>query len=250
MYACNHHHSDLTDEQLSEYILNPADNDSLCIEEIERAKRDLSNGRLVFSVPFYFGSFDLRQEHQVKALCKINNIVFDYEPISDAVIVGQTQGCYGAYMDKKITEKFGKNFKVTLLAQADSILVASNDTIKYYLCDKRPQMPGEKDNYIALEANLNEKLSRQIKTNKDGHSPFMDIGFYIDEDGRPSGYFLNDFYDADHRSNETFKDDLFEVAVELLEQYQYWEPGQVIGQKVVTENNVRVFFLSERKGSR
>lgn len=224
-----------------------SDNDSLCIKEIEKAKTDLSNGRIVFCMPIGMGGGTLRQEKQIRQLCKKYNIVFKYEPISDVIIEGQTPECYGAYMDKIITEKFGSSFKENILNQADSILLLSNDTIESSLCDKRPQVLGMDEDFT-LATKLNDELSKQLKSDEEGQLPFVDIGFYIDKNGNPSGYFLNFFSDADNKSNEKFKDELFKIGVKSLKQYKHWEPGQIKGQKVNTENNVRVYFLkSDRK---
>lgn len=237
LFACGHQSS--KDKFQKELI--KSDNDSLCIKAIEKAKADLSNGRLVFCMPIGMGSSTLRQEKQIRQLCKKNNIVFQYEPASDVIRTGQTQGCYGAYMDKIIAEKFGINFKEKLLTQADSILLSSNDTIEYFLCDKRPQILG-KDEELTLEVKLNNKLSKQLKSDEEGKLPFMDINFYINKNGNPSGYFLYNFYNANNKSNEKFEDELFKAGVKSLKQYKHWEPGQVKGQKVITENNVRVYF--------
>ena len=70
----------------------------------------------------------------------------------------------------------------------------------------------------------------------------MDIGFYIDKSGNASGYFLNYFMDANSKSNQKFKDELFKIGVEQLKAIKHWETGFVNGQKVNTENNVRVYF--------
>lgn len=48
--------------------------------------------------------------------------------------------------------------------------------------------------------------------------------------------------DADNKSNRKFKDELFKIGVEQLKEIKYWEIGIVNGQKVITENNVRVYF--------
>ena len=234
--------SNKPENQLSNYIQKPADTDSMCIKDIEKAKKDVSNGKIVFCFPMGFGSHDLRQEKQLRELCLKNNLIFKYELFSDVIYDGQTQGCYGAYMDKTISSKFGSNFKQNLLKQADSILLATNDTIVYYKCDKRPQIPGKDDYETTLEAKVPEKLSKQLKADKEGDLPFMDIGFYIDKSGNASGYFLNYFMDANSKSNQKFKDELFKIGVEQLKAIKHWETGFVNGQKVNTENNVRVYF--------
>lgn len=229
---------------LVDYIKKPKDQDSTCVQDIEKAKADVAKGKIVFCYPMGFGSHDLRQEKQLRELCKKHKLIFDYELFSDVIYEGQTQGCYGAYMDKIIANKFGVHFKQKLLKQADNMLLEANDTVVYYKCDKRPQIPGKNDHEITLDVKLSEKLSKKIKADKNGDLPFMDIGFYIDKSGNPSGYFLDFFMDADHESNQKFEDELFESGVNQLKKIKHWETGLVNGQKVNTENNVRVYFTN------
>ena len=238
--ACNRQVS-----SIEKYIENPRKSDSLCIEDIERAKKMVENGEIIFCYPMYFGSSELRQEKQLRLLCEQYKLIFDYELFGCVVIERQTQGCFGAYMDKVIVDKFGADFKQKLLAQADSIMIAVNDTVPYYLCDKKPKIHGVIDKHESeylMASVVPEELRKQLKTDNDGKSSFMDIGFYIDKDGNTSGYFINNFYDANNKSNQLFKDDLFNIAVTQLKQVERWEPGIVNNQKVITENNVRVFF--------
>jgi len=233
--------SNIDENSISKYRLHPANSDSMCIKELNRAKADVKKGKIVFCMPMGFGSFQLRHEEQLKQLCNKHNIVFDYELFSDVIITGQTQGCYGAYMDKVIADKFGNNFKKNLLEQADSILLASNDPVPYYLCDKRPQIAANDDS-DRLFATVPIKLKKQLKPDKEDRFPFMDIGFYIDKEGNSSNFFLNYFHDVDNKINDKFKDELFNLGVEQLKAIKHWETGIVAGQKVITENNVRVYF--------
>jgi len=48
--------------------------------------------------------------------------------------------------------------------------------------------------------------------------------------------------DADHKSNQKHKGELFKLAVEQLKEIKHWETGIIKGQKVNTKNNVRVYF--------
>lgn len=183
----------------------------------------------------------LRQEKYVIDLLKKYNIQFEYETFSDIRFEGQTQGCYGAYMDTVIEEKFGQGFKEKILTKADSLLLESNDTIKYYLCDIQPRVPGKDEYKTTLRAKVPEKIREQLKADREGSWPFMDIGFYIDKSGKSSGFFLNYFMEAD-QLNYKFKDKLFKIGVEQLKEINYWETGEINGQKVNTENNIRVYF--------
>lgn len=233
---------DSSEIQLSDYIQKPEPTDSMCIKDIQKAKNDVSKGRIVFCMPSGFFNFQLRHEKYIRQLCEKNKIIFHFEMFSDVIITGQTQGCYGSYMDKIISEKFGANFKEQLLAEADNLLLASNDTVVYYLCDKRPQIPGKEDYETTLEVSVSDKLRKLLKADKEGNLPFMDIGFYIDKSGNASGYFLNFFMDADNKSNQKLEDELYKIAVDQLKEIKHWDAGIVKGQKVITENNVRVYF--------
>jgi len=227
---------------LATYVFHPADKDSTCKADQKRAEKDVQMGKILYCKPMGFGSFWLRCENQMRKLCKKQNLIFDYELISDVVVTGQTQGCYGAYMDNVIASKFGPNFKEHLLAQADSMLLASNDAIDYFLCDKRPQIPGKDDYDIVMDTIVPISLRSSIKTDKDGEGPFMDIGFYIDKEGNASGYSSDYYYVANNKSNKKYENELFKIGITKVKGIKKWEPGMVRGQKVKTKNNVRVYF--------
>ena len=189
-----------------------------------------------------FGTFRLRQEKQLIKLCENYDLLFKYEMFGCMVTEGQTRGCYGAYMNNVIEDKYGKGFNNFLLAKAQSMMLASNDTIEYYLCDTKPEIAGKGNYGTTIEVKVPEKLSKQLKTDKEGDLPFMDIGFYIDKSGNASGYFLNYFMAADSTANYKFKDELFKIGVDELKMIKNWKTGIVAGQKVTTENNIRIYF--------
>jgi hypothetical protein len=229
---------------LAKYIKNPPESDTTCISEINEAKMLVEDGMIFFCYPMGF-SHELRQEKHLKKLCKQYGMMFYYEYFSDIVRIGQTRGCFGAYMDKVIAEKFGAGFKQKLLDQADSIMLAVNDTVPYYSCDKEPErydINNKRYESESLIARMPEELRKQLKADKYGDFPFMDIGFYIDKEGNTSGYFLNNFNYKGFQSNKNLKDELFDLGVEQLKEIKNWEPGIVNGQKVITEHNVRVYF--------
>ena len=227
---------------LNTYVEHPKETDSLCMDDIKLAENDLANGRIYFCHPYGFGSRKLPQEIYLNELCLTYKIHFKEELISDVVFNEQTQGCYGAVMDNFIALKFGKDFKERLFDQADSILLAHNDTIDYSSCDKRPQILGKNDYETTFSIHLTPQLAKEVKMGKGNDMPFMDIGFYIDKSGLSSGYFLNYFMDADHQSNQKVKEKLFDIAITEIKKIKKWEPGEYAGEKVNTEFNVRVFF--------
>ncbi len=99
------------------------------IPEINRAKKDIEKGKKRFTqtagVPFGY----IRYETQnLQNFGYQNGLVFDFDMTGCDVFQGQTQGCYGDYMDKVIIEKFGSEFKGNLHARADSLFLAKANT--------------------------------------------------------------------------------------------------------------------------
>lgn len=227
---------------LNTYVEHPDETDSLCMDDIKLAETDIAKGHIFFCHPYGFGSIDLPQEKYLETLCIQNNMRFKKEIISDVMFNNQTQGCYGAVMDNYIALNYGKDFKERLFHQADSILLAHNDTVDYSSCEKRPQILGKNDYETTFSISLTPQLAKEVKMGKGNDMPFMDIGFYIDKSGLSSGFFLNYFMDADHQSNQKVKEELFNMAIAEIKKVKKWEPGEYAGEKVNTEFNVRVFF--------
>ncbi|MEO6722201.1 MAG: hypothetical protein ABIN67_17675 [Ferruginibacter sp.] len=233
--------------ELSKYIDDPCSSDSLCTSEIEIAKRKVKSGTIAVCMPMSLGTNDLRQETQIRELCRINKLSFEFELFSCIVNQGQTPGCYGLYMDKIIAEKFGINFKQDLLKMADSLLVASNPTVYYSRCDTLPRLPNKEDIFESteMEVSINSQLFKQLKPNTYGYYPGVDIGFYIDTMGIPTGYFISQFFVYEIESNRKFKNELCKIAINHVKQYKLWKPGIINGRKVKTEYNVRISFTSK-----
>jgi hypothetical protein len=228
--------------KLNTYVEHPDETDSLCMDDIKLAESDIAKGHIFFCHPYGFGSFDLPQEKYLETLCINNNMRFKKELISDVIFNAQTQGCYGAVMDNYIVLNYDKDFKERLFHQADSILLAHNDTVDYSSCEKRPKILGKNDDETTFSISLTHQLAKEVKMGKGNDMPFMDIGFYIDKSGLSSGFFLNYFMDADYQSNQKVKEELFNMAIAEIKKVKKWEPGVYAGEKVNTEFNVRVFF--------
>ncbi len=228
-------------EKLTNYISHPKKDDKVCLADIEKAKNDVSNGKIVFCMPSGEGNYELRQEKYIRILCKKQNLVFEFEMISDAISGEGRQGCYGTYMDKVIEEKYGKNFKQSILEQADEILIKSDDTISSYSCDVKPKIIGISDESIKIK--LDAKLKNQLKTDNLGYFPIVDVGFYIDKNGNPSGYYLESFNDNENKSNKKFEAQLLKIVIEELKKYKKCESGEIKNKKVMTKNIIKVFFI-------
>ena len=236
--------------EMIDYVNNPDQDDTLCLADIKRAKEDLEKGKVVFTQTMGFLFGHIRYENELRQLCRKNGFYYSVDMISDVVFEGQTQGCYGAYMDNILIEKFGTGFKEKLRAKADSLFLAKantqNKTVQYWDCDERPRLPNEvkrTDDYLTtIKVN---KLDIEKDESAYGGWPFFDLGFIVEKDSTISGFYISNFVPHLDK-NEKFKTDLFKLAVqELNENYSKWVPGTIKGIPVRTDNNVRIFFEKE-----
>jgi hypothetical protein len=232
------------------YIEKPDPADSLCISDINRAKKDIENGKIVFTQDYGFLFGDIRYENELRKLCKDYGLVFDFDLISDVIFEGQTQGCYGAYMDKVIAGKFGNDFKDRLHKTADSIyldnVIKSSKIIQYWDCDERPRLPNEikrTDDY--LPTIIVNNIDIVENKGQYGGWPFFDLGFIVELDSTISGFYIRNFV-PELDVNKKYKSELFNIAVKYMnDNYPKWIPGKIDRQIVRTDNNVRIHFRKE-----
>jgi hypothetical protein len=224
---------------------NTTNIDSTCIADVGRAKKDVSNGKIVITSSLSSKGGMLRYEKELNELCVQYNLQFDYENFANVTQNGQTQGCYGTYMDKVIEAKFGTGFKSALLSKADSIYVARamNDTIPYWNCDKQPTLlnndPSDGDDMTAKIRSLD---IRDDPTVEDVYKwPFMDIAFIVSPKGKISNFEIS-FFNPVLDWNKQFIDQLFEKGVATLKKNTAWTPCEIGGKKVWSKHSMRIRF--------
>lgn len=241
LLSCELREPEQSNEDIKTYIDHPLKSDTTCIKDLKRVKEDVKNGKIIFfairglTEPF-------RQEKYARKLCAQYHLIFDFYPFDDTIIIGQTDGCYSNYMNKVIEQKFGINFKDKLIQKADSMLLASNDTLWNYMCDKHPQLinkPERENLYIKADSTLRSKL----RPDGDGDLPYMDVRFIIDTtDKVPDYYLIEQFYNLGPRQNELYKPQMLRAAIEGLSRFKKGIPGEINGKKFATFNTIRVVF--------
>lgn len=227
------------------YVSNPAKTDSLCISEIDKAKSDIENKGIAFTQEVGFGFGHERYEKELIKLCKEKGLRYEVDLISCIAFEGQTQGCYGAYMDKILAEKYGTDFKQLMHQKADSLflfnVLKNNTAVQYWDCDERPKLPNENIRTSDYTLYLNVYDIKENK-GKNGGWPFFDIGFIVEKDSTTTNYYIKN-YVAELESNEKYKTQLFELVTKhLKEKYPKWIPGSIKGIPVRTDNNIRIYL--------
>jgi hypothetical protein len=103
--------------------VNP--NDTCCIRELGRAKKDIESNKFVYCN--YVAFFSLRCESEMDSLLRIYKINFKNEYTPDVNYdKNLNYHCYCELMTEKIREKYSKNFTDSLLYIADSLYVSKN----------------------------------------------------------------------------------------------------------------------------
>lgn len=233
------------------YLKRVRPTDTLCLRDIEKAKRQLSGDTLIFVAGV--GAFGpiLRYENELVQICKANNLKYELELDGCLVWEGQTRGCYKDYLDFKLFEKHGKNFKADLHKKANDLYLTNhlNDTISGWDCDKEPTYIGKgiSPTGITMAVDLPVKEKRNEWTSN-GQSlfaiyrPHIDLRFVVDKNGDISNFTIVDFVPM-RPENETFKDRLFELAIkEIKDKYSKWKPGEINGVRLNTTHVLRVEF--------
>jgi len=224
---------------------NVSKTDTTCLQEIELAKADIKNGKLVYC--HNAGSMlyqELRGEKHMISLLKKYNIGYSNITTSDVIYKGQTQNCYGDYMEEQIKNKYGTYFLDSLLAISDSLCASSNlDTLHYSQCDTWPRYPSE---------NLDEEFSKKIqekfnvlvvypkgyiKKENQEISSFVDVSFIVDKTGKTSDIGFRFMFD--HKENQKLEKH-FEEIIKPLILDTAWQPATVRKRKVTSDMNIRI----------
>lgn len=227
-------------EDIAVYIEHPQTSDKICLKDIARAKKDIEIGDLVFTMPYGEGNYNLRSEKYIRELCKRYHLAFRFEMVSDVINKEGRKGCYEAFMDKKIDQKYGLKFRQFILEEADLMLIKSNDTVLAWDCDKKPQIEGISSAIINVQ--LEKNLRSDLSQDKINYVAGLDVAFYIDKQGIASGYHLEDYNSIEKEGNEKYKARLFRAGIDALKKHKNCVAGEILGQKVITKQIIRIYF--------
>jgi hypothetical protein len=232
------------------YIENPNVKDTTCINDINKAKQDIDNGKIIFCSPTLF----LRSKEELKEVVANYGLVSECYTPEDCGYEGQTEDCYYTYMTKYVNEKFGCGFRSKIYKEADSLylsrVVSENRIVLNWDCDTKPHTPGARpgrDESMSAIVNIPVKQYRRQWKTSDGedafavYRPFMDITFKIDTSGNISNFKLNNF-NPELPCNKKFEAQLYKLGVEKIKLNPIWIPGMIRGVKVNTWFYVRVDF--------
>ncbi len=231
----------------SNYIQKPKKKDTTCINEINEAKKDIDNGKIVFCSPvgFLFGM--LRFEDELKEVVESYGLEFKIDLISDVEFEGQTQGCYGAFMTNFIKNEFGNDFREKVYYQADSLYIKrvsdQNKIVDCWDCDIAPHLIGEKPDYNYTLTLYADTLNFPINFNE---TILMDIDFIIELDSTTNNYQVSNKV-LGTQQNEKYYQNLLDYSINELKKIDKWCPGQLNNSNVKTRQNTRIYITNRKK---
>jgi hypothetical protein len=231
--------------QNQKYLLNPPKTDTLCISDIERAKKDLIKYEKLFIKTICLGCKAKPYEAEIEEVLKKRNIKLVIEDIGCVGYEGQTQGCYSGFIELKMKEKFGVEYFNDIEKEAEKIFIDNidkeNKVVSVFDLDDKeiPKIMSPKI-YIASDYYTTMKVDLPIKIDT-YKSLFVDITFIIEKDGTISNLSISNW--VNDAISEKFKTELIDYALKTLKQdYNRWRPGKYKGIIVRTKNTLRINF--------
>lgn len=229
-----------------QYLKNVPKTDSLCNGEIERAKDDLSKYDGIYVQTICYGCDFKPYEEEIKEVLKKKKFKLGIQDLGCVIYEGQTRGCYSAYIDLKMKEKYGKNYKSEIENEAIKILIkninVNNKIISIYDLEEN-EKPKILDPKITIENDYYTTIKTDLPINrKSMHSLFTDIHFIVEKDGTISNLKESNWVN-EKGIDEKYKQDLVDLAINTLKKdYNNWKPGTYKGTKARIENTLRISF--------
>lgn len=224
-----------------EYLRNPDKTDTLCINSIKRAQKDLKENNGVFVESICFGCRSEIYLDELKEILKARNFKFATEDFGCVIFEGQTQGCYSGYIELEMKKKFGEAIFDSIHKEAENLFLQNNKIVSEFDLEERnrPQSQIQND-YISDEILI---LHTDIPVSIWSHeSLFLDLSFVVEKDGSLNS-FQADNWVIDAKENEQYKNELFNFTVaEIKSKYNEWKPASYKDYKIRAQKNLRVYY--------
>ena len=236
-------------------------NETVCLQRIELAKQDISEGRLTYCDTaayrhLYSRSYYATQE-KIELLKKYNityKSAWSYkryipDDIETEINLDDKVNCYCTFMWEKIDEKFGKHFIDSIMDAADELWFSRrniDDRFNEEMCDVRPIYPGDTETNNRLSSTFSKDLKNLLthsvghfnSTNKD-NCGYIEIRIMVDKDGtanvRSYTFALKDESNPEY---ETY----LERQLEKIVKKTGWTPGKIRGQVVHSGRDIEFYF--------
>lgn len=227
------------------YLSNPPQSDTLCTNDVERAKTDIKKYHKLFIKTICFGCRSKPFEAEIEEVLKKRKIKSVIEDFGCVIFDGQTQGCYSGYINLKMKEQFGENYFSDIEKEAENIfiknIIEKNVVVSIYDLEenKKPKIISQK---VFIESDYSTTIKANLPVKIDTYkSLFVDISFIIEKDGTISKLSVSNW--VNEAVNEKYKNDLITKSINALKKdYNNWKPGNYKGNITRTENTLRISY--------
>jgi len=226
------------------YLNNPDKTDTLCINNIVKAKKDLIRFEGIYVFTLCLGCEVPVYLNELKEILKERNWAFETDDIGCVIIEGQTQGCYKGYVNEKMIEKFGCNYAEVIEKEAENRFlqkILNQNRIIYYLDLEENERPVYKGKGTALENGtlyiaVPSKLIPNVEDVK------MSISFIVEKNGMQT-HFKLEYWPPDATELKWLKKELWLTAMETIRKdYYQWSSGTYKKHKVRTKMTLDIQF--------
>lgn len=234
--------------------VHPSDTD--CIKELNEAKKDIKNKKIVYCK--YVGNISfrpLRAEREMDSLLNLQNIEFQNESSPCVVEENRNYHCYCELMQEKIEEKFGKKFIDSLLYIADDIYISKklDKTFDYTEFDKCALFPGDKTYDYSNHNGLQEQFDKIVKYPKnykyteckEGCWAIIQIDIEVNEfGGAKVKSVVFETFNSDTKEenyNTEFNDYFKKTAITLIESTK-WIPAKIKSHNIKSKNTINIYL--------
>ena len=197
-----------------------------CKIQIDSAKIDVENGRLVYE-DTKGGWSIIRYDDEMEEILKEYGI----EYVETGPNCTLEQECYGYYMDSIISQRFGKEFIKQIEQRADSLFLSRWKTKTYesWDIDEYPIFKeGDAELYIERKLRFpNNWDTIPMKFERQ----YLTIDVYISNTGEMIKWEFDELYNL-KESNEPFLPDIRRQIGQVLKRMHDWTPAKLNGKNV------------------
>jgi len=219
--------------------------DTACMFDERRAKNDIREGKLIYTMILGFGAYDYSNKEMGKLLLKKSILLDSVLKPCMRPPEGFKWYCYAKLMNLEIEKRFGKNFIDSLRNIADKQFIENkpNYIFDFYECDTSSRYASAETYEEFLEKPKNDFLNKlnypkMTKSEMRKQRANTEVSFVIYKNGSVGNIKLNTDYDI--AKNKEYAKYFEGAALEFVKNAK-WKPATYRGFNVNSEMHLNLF---------
>lgn len=233
----------------SEYTDSINFRDSMCAADIQKAKRDLLNGYIVYcEYESIIPSENYQIRKQIIDLLKKYKIDFQTHSVPCTEPNYDKMSCYYEFMNEQIKKLYGNKFIDSLITEAKYLQVTDTlppDTFYHELVTFGPRYPGETVG-IEFSEKLQNKINETVIYPKGyiyrelrNEDAYTNVTFIVNKEGKATNLAFRFVFDKS--GNKAYENDLKKIITPFITDAE-WQPATVGGKKVICDMKLRILL--------